>query len=118
MSTISDGITTVTPDLILDYAYSRAARTLVHQPIAGTALDVTLRPLALRTGTLNCWCQTRDLAYDVEAVHAGPAVLTLDADDDEPFASMRYVPTGGQLTVTWDATYDKWLVAVPYQEVP
>jgi hypothetical protein len=118
VSTISDGTTTLTPDLVIDYAYQRPARTLVHQSIDGNALDVTLRDVGLRTGTLNLFCVDRVLAAQLEALHEEPVVLTLDADDDDVLASMRYVVTGGSLTVTWNADYDKWVVAVPYQEIP
>jgi hypothetical protein len=107
---------TVTPDLVLDYAYTRTARTIVHDVLDRSDPDVTLRPVSLRQGTLALFAATVELATALDELHRTPGVLILDATPDEPLASMAYVATG-QITQTWDATYDKWRLDVGYREV-
>lgn len=104
------------PDLVIDYAYQREARTIIHTVLDRSDADVTLRPVGLRRGTLNMYCRTRTTATALEDLHRLSLPLTLDATEDEETASMVYVPTG-TLDVSWDATFDRWLVAVGYQEV-
>lgn len=114
-TTITDGTTTVTPSLVINYAYTREARTLVHTVLDRSDPDVTLRPVGLRTGTLNLFCTTRALATDVEQLHRQIGVLTL-ASDEEPTANMSYVTTG-RVSTSWDDAFDRWTVAVDYAEV-
>lgn len=109
--------TSASPDLVIDYTYTRTARTIVHEVVDQRSdPDVTLRPVSLRAGVLNLWCRTRELATELEDLHTASVPLELDASDDEPTASMTYVPTG-LLTVTWDPTFNRWTVAAGYQEV-
>lgn len=114
-TTITDGITTVTPTLVLDYAYDREARTIAHTVLDRSDPDVTLRPVGLRTGTLNLFCADRSTATAVEELHRTPAPLFL-ASDDEATADMAYVVTG-RLGVSWDADNDRWKVTADYAEV-
>lgn len=105
----------VTPTLVLDYSYEREARTIAHTVLDRSDPDVTLRPVGLRTGTLNLFCATRAIATDAEEMHRQSRVLTLTSDD-EPTADMTYVATGS-LSTEWDATNNRWTVRVGYQEV-
>lgn len=116
MTTISNGTTTVEPAVVLDYAYTRAARTIVHDVLDDRGdPDVTLRPVSTRAGRLRMLCPSRALAADVEALHMHRGTLQL-VDDQEPTADMAYVVVG-DVAVDYDATQDVWTVDAGYREV-
>jgi hypothetical protein len=114
-TTISDGVTSVTPNLVTDYSYTRTARTIVHTVLDRSDPDTTLRPVGLRTGSLSMLCATRELASELEALHLAPGPRFLTSDD-EPTADMTYLAVG-DLGTTYDADGDVWLVTIGYQEV-
>jgi hypothetical protein len=115
--TITDGVTTANPVQVLDYTYTRAARTIVHEVLDRPDPDITLRPVGYRAGTLGLFFPDRATALAAEDMHRIPGVLHLDADADEATATMDYVPTG-VIAVTLDLTGQRrWRVDVQYQEV-
>jgi hypothetical protein len=116
VTTISDGTTTLTPMLVLGWSTSREARTVVHRLIGQAAPDVTLRPHALRSGSLRILCADMAEALAMEALHAAGVVLTLD-DDDVSAVAMSYVVSGA-LSVDLDpATLARWVVTADFTEV-
>jgi hypothetical protein len=116
MTTISDGTTTLTPMTVLGWAASREPRSRVHQLIGSQAPDVTLRPHALRSGTLSILCEDEAAAIAMEALHAAGVVLTL-ADDDVTSVGMSYVVSGPLRTELDPVTLVRWLVIADYTEV-
>ncbi|MCB7135362.1 hypothetical protein [Cellulosimicrobium marinum] len=107
--------TAASPELVLNYAYEREARTMVHAVLDRSEPDVTLRHTGLRRGTLALFCTSRDQAAFMEAVHTAALPLTLESDDD-PLANMTYVASG-RVGSSYDAENDKWTVTVDYAEV-
>lgn len=116
MLTLTNGTTVLTPFDVLGWSSRRAARSVVHQPLARQDPDVTLRPAALRSGTLRLLFPTFAAAVACEQAHAAAVVWTLD--DGDLLGQMRYVVAEGDLTVSsLTDSGGGWTVEVPYREV-
>lgn len=113
MYQVTDGTTTLTPRLVLDYATVRLSRSIVHDVLGSPSPDVTLRPVSTRSGTLVLFCLTRADAQAIEALHLTGAPLTFTDPDAAP---MRYV-VAGAVVVTYLADTNRWRVTVDYREV-
>lgn len=116
MTTISDGTTTLTPLLVLGWSATRESRARVHQLIGRSDPDVTLRPHALRTGTLRILCADEVAAVAMEQLHARGVVLTL-ADDDVAAVAGAYVVSGPITTELDPQTRTRWVVTADFTEV-
>jgi hypothetical protein len=116
MTTLSDGVTTVTPILVDGYTSTRESGNVVHTIIASASPEVTLRAARLRTGTLVLLFATQAEALAAEALHALPVVLTL-ADPDVSGINMSYVAHGTIVVELDDQTRELWTVSVDFQEV-
>lgn len=112
--TISDGTTTLTPLLVLDYTTFRAGRSVVHDVLGSGNPDVTLRPMASRSGVLNLFVLTAADAQALETLHMTGLPMTYV--DPANYGSMQYV-VDGSVTVTYLAETNRWTVAVGYREV-
>lgn len=115
MATITQGATSIVPALVLGYTATRAAGNVLHPIIGRASPDVTLRPAALRTGTLTLFFTTAAAAWIAHNTHALPGKLTL-TDLDIPQIGMVYV-LAGSLTIALDDGRRRWVVTVDYQEV-
>lgn len=116
MSTISDGVDTVTPILIDGYEATRESRNVVHVIIGTPEPAVTLRPAGPRRGTLTALFATRADALAAEAILAADDVLTF-ADPDVPSLSMTFVVDGDVTVGLDDETRALWTVAFSFLEV-
>lgn len=119
MINLNNGTSTLsTPIMIVGYSVSRTSRNVLHQIINRADLDVTLRPLGLRTGSLTLLCATLADAVAISNHHAGSVTITL-ADTLHPFQDMKYVlQPGTPLTVELDPeTRVKATVALQFQEI-
>lgn len=115
-STISNGVTSVTPTLITSYEHRRAVRTLVHDVIGSAVPDVTMRPARTRSGTLTALCASREDATALDAMLASSSVLTVTSSDEARLDGLRLVVADGEVTVRLEGQRT-WLVEWPYQEV-
>lgn len=117
METITDGTTTITPELVLGYETAQEGRTIVHDILGRPDPDVSLAPTTTRAGTLELFFATADDAEQARVMHTQAAVFTYTATDN-PTTSMRYVVAGGGLRVSLDdRTRRRWTVSVAYREV-
>jgi hypothetical protein len=116
MTTISDGTTTLTPLSVLGWSSSRESRSRVHRPIGRPDPDVTLRPAALRTGTLRVLCADEAAAVAMEELHAAGRVLTL-ADPDVSAVGMAYMVSGALSSDLDPMTLSRWVVSADFTEV-
>lgn len=117
MSTVSDGTSTLTPELVLGYETRQPGRNIFHDVIGREDPDVTLRRAGLRTGTLKLFFLTEGQANACRLLHSRPAVFTYTASDNAT-TSMRYAVDDSGITVTLDDdTRRRWVVAVAYREV-
>lgn len=116
-ATITQGATTITPQLVLSYESTRRSGNKVHQLLTG-ALAVTLGGAGLRTGTLELFFLTEQAAAAAELAHTVSAVFTI-SDPGRPTMAMTYVlADGGALVRRLDPeTRDRWIVTVDFQEV-
>lgn len=113
---ITLGERTVTPELVLGYQTQRAAPTLTHTIIGRGDPDVTLKPVGLRTGTLDLFLLTEDDAARAQAVLSEVGVFTY-TDDALPSTAMRFVVKGALGIRLDDQTRRRWVVSVQYAEV-
>lgn len=113
MYTVTDGTTSLSPTLVLDYSTVRPARSLVHEVLGSPSPDITLRPMGTREGVLSLFCLTRADATAIELLHTEPRPLTFIDPDAAP---MRYV-VHGTVTVTYLADADRWRVDASFREV-
>ncbi|WNM25245.1 hypothetical protein [Demequina capsici] len=115
-TTVTDGVTTLTPILVTGWSSTRLARNVLHDIVGTEWPEVTLRPAAPRSGTLQLLCATLADGVAMEAFHAQAKVLTL-ADPESAPLGMNYVASGRiDLDIDED-TRDKWIVSVEFKEV-
>ena len=116
-TTITNGTSSVTPQLIVEYAHTRAARTLVHDVIGSSVPDVTMRPARIRTGTLTAILTSRVDALALDAMLAAPSVLVIASTDELALNGLRLVVADGEISTRLVGSRH-WLVEWPYQEIP
>lgn len=115
-TTITDGTTTITPELVLGYEVAQESRNIIHTILGRATPDVTLRFTNLRTGTLDLLFKTATEAETARQLHINPIVFSLDSTEI-PDANMDYVVSGSISTVLEDVTRELWHVSVDFQEV-
>ncbi|MDJ0336440.1 hypothetical protein QMG83_14530 [Salinibacterium sp. G-O1] len=105
----------ISPTLILGYETSRAIRSVAHKLLSSPENVVTLRPAALRAGTIRYLFDTAATAHLAERFHAEPSTITLD--DPDAFGEMQYLPTGASTLALDPDTRTMWTLTVDFQEV-
>lgn len=116
MHSISDGTASVSGFHILERGHHRTSRNIIHDLLATTQVDATLRPASPRKGSMRLRFDTYAAAMECDQLHAAGVMLTF-TDEDIPAASMTYV-LAGDLEVTLDPkTMTRGLVTIPFQEV-
>lgn len=116
-TSITDGTTTVTPDLITAYASTNVARNIFHIVLGAESEDVNLIPASLRTGTITYQIADTTDAFAALALHndpAGPLSLT---STDIAAVDMVYLPSGNIVLTLDPDTAAMWLLAVDFHEV-
>ncbi|GAA4178941.1 hypothetical protein [Gryllotalpicola koreensis] len=114
MTTITDGSTTVTPDLVLQVTSSQDGGSIVHDIIGGGTV-MTQRPALARTGTLTLFFLTEEQAEACRALHATGAQLQYD-EPEHPSRALSYTATSIGPALD-DATRKRWTVDVGFREV-
>lgn len=114
MSTISDGVATVTVDAVDGYEGASETRTLAHDTLTGVAF--TLRPASPEAGTLTCVVESDAIATQLYDMARAGDLLTLATD--RAGIGMQFAVTGGDVGRALDDTRMVWLVTIPFQEVP
>lgn len=116
-ATFSNGLDTVTPDLVLGISAAREARTVVHDILERTDPDASIRPAALRKGTAELFFLDEFDVDDAAALFAGAHVWTL-TDPERLSLEMVFVVAEGAIETELDPqTRTRWLLRVPYREV-
>jgi len=115
MSTISNGITTVTPILIEGYTAERATRNITHQILGSNERAVSLRPAEFRTGSIKALFETQAAAILLEQLLAAAQLLTY-ADSVLPATNMTFI-SGNFKTEIDDSTLAVWWVEFDFVEV-
>lgn len=115
-SYVTDGTTTVTPEVVDGYTSGRESGIRVH-PILGRAYpDITYQVAKLRTGTFRLVFADETDALDAETLHTTGSILTI-VSDERASANFSYVATDTVIRELDDETRDVWVVEVTYQEV-
>jgi hypothetical protein len=116
VSTITDGITAVTPLLVIAWDTQREAGNVLHDIIGRTDDDVTLRPARLRTGTLECLCATLEDALQLEILASLPVKLIFE-DADHPALNMTFVASGAIAVALDDETRRQATCSIDFAQV-
>lgn len=116
-ATITQGVTTISPTLVLSYESTRTSTNRVR-PLLGGGIAVSLGEAGPRTGTLELFFLTEAAAEQAEQLHMLAGVFAL-ADPDRPTIAMSYVVAdAGAISRTLDPeTRERWIVTVDYQEI-
>lgn len=114
MATITNGTTTITPDLVLGVDSSQQGGSIVNDILGGGTVT-TVRPALPRAGTLSLFFLDEASAEACRALHATGAVLTYD----EPEHTSRHlVYTATSIGPALDdETRKRWTVAIGFREV-
>lgn len=115
-TTISNGTTSVTPTLVIEYAHRRPARSIVHDVIGSAVPDVTLRPAGTRSGTLRAVLTDPADVTALDAMLAAASVLTVTSTDEPRLDGLRHVVADDDVEVILDGTRT-WVVSWGYREV-
>lgn len=108
----------IIPTLMLGWRQRRPSGNVIHDILGEPSVALTLRRAGLRTGELSLFFASREAAFAAEAAHAQPRIFTI-ADTDVPEAGMRYIlPDGAGPQLEQDDSRRRWVVTIPYQEVP
>ena len=118
--TITGGSTPINPSIILGLSEQIPGGTVVHPILGRIDPDVTLRPAAVRTGTLELgFTASNAETASFAAVNAlrSAAVFRLAAERGT-LAMAFVVPENGRIERRLDdTTRSAWTVTVDYQEV-
>jgi hypothetical protein len=108
----------VVPILLTGYETTREAGGIVHRIANSNTNRATLRPAGPRSGTLELLVEDAAAAA-VAAGRFSSANAWRVVDDETPEINMTFVITGGDITTQLDdETRVRWLVRVPFEEVP
>ena len=114
MTTISDGVTSVTPTLVDGYSASRAARNVLHTALDGTE-DVSLMPTAPRSGVLRAVFSDEADAWSLVGMLSEPGVFTVASA--LAVIDMSFT-TDGEIAVGLDdETRSVWIVEFGFREM-
>lgn len=115
MTTISDGTTTLTPVLWMDYESTRQAGTRTHTLVSGKQ-SITLAPAGPRRVRVALLFDDEAASIACETMHAGTSVITI-TEDGRPTHSMQYVVMGDIRRELDKETAAVWIVSAEVQEI-
>lgn len=116
-TTVTDGITSVIPALMVGYTHTRRSGNVVHEIVGDPAGSPDLAPAGLRSGDITLLFAVQADAFTADTLHAAGVVLTL-TDSDVPAVNMTYIlAPGSTARLELDDTRSVWLLTVAYQEV-
>jgi hypothetical protein len=115
MTTISNGTTTITPQVVDGYEAKSDSATIVHRLLDGT-IGISLALDAPRSGDLRCYFATEAAAWTAHNALAEPSVWTL-SDTDVPSVGMVFVRQGAMSIALDDDLRYTWLLTVGFQEL-
>lgn len=115
-TTITDGTSSVTPLLIVEYAHTRTPGTIVHETIDGPTPDVTLRAATSRSGILAAVLDDPDDVTVLDDMLARPAVFSTTSTDEPRLDGLSFVLAPREVSVRRDGSRT-WVVEWQYREV-
>lgn len=104
----------ITPTSVTEYGAEQAGGNIVHPILGSNNVHVTLRPAALRTGTLTLVFATAIAAASARVQHAAGGVFALTSPE-VAVVDMSYVLDGTLGTVQGKA--GEWTITVDFHEV-
>jgi len=115
MTTISNGIDTITPDLVLGYS-DQTYTTNVEHIILGGGMTVSLGDDLPREGKLDIFFLNRADAWAARDFHKTAAVFSL-VDAALPELNMSYVRKSDQGIRLDPETRIRWILSIGFREV-
>jgi len=114
MTTLGNGIATITPDFIDEYESTSEHGNIVHRILGSESVDVVLRPASLRSGRMSLGITDDTDATDAETALRTASVWTFNTARSS--LNMSCV-VQGTVTRQLDATRTVWLLGFGWQEV-
>lgn len=116
MATISSGTLSFTPEMITTWGVSQDSRNVVHTIIGRTDPDITLKPSATRTGTLEMLFTSASSAETARGILANGTVFTI-SDSETWLNGFDFVMSGSISTSLEDSTRNVWIITADFAEV-
>lgn len=113
---VTDGTTTVTPEVVDGYASERESGIRIHPILGRSYPDITYQASKLRTGSFRLVFADEADAIAAETLHTTGSILTI-VSDERASANFSYVATDTVIRELDDETRDVWVVEITYQEV-
>lgn len=116
---ITVGDATIAPQQVMSISSEQASGTIIHPILGRSYPDVTIRPAAMRTGTIEMGFYGPNSEADsatARALIATGGVFTI-ASEERATLSMTCVASGRIALQLEDTTRDAWVLSVDYQEV-
>lgn len=115
--TISDGVTTVTPDLTDGWNDTLTSRNVIHEVLGTAEVSVSLRPTAARSGTAKLTFLTSEADARAAQTLLGTAAVLTYATTDRSTLGMDFVLAGAATVELDDDSRDAWIVTFDFQEI-
>jgi len=113
----SDGISTVTPTLLLGYAATRKSRNVVHEILGLAAPVMTYQPSLLRAGEFKLLFETQGPAVAAHNAFSNRTTTWTYAFTDNTVANMTFAVAEGNVSIELVADTDHvYTVTFPFQE--
>jgi len=116
MATITSGTLTFTPQLITSWEVQQESRNVIHTIIGKASPDVTLKPAATRTGTLELLFTSASAANTARGVLAAGTIFTI-SDSETWLNGLTFVMSGAISTALEDETRKLWVISADFTEV-
>ena len=116
MTTITSGTLSFSPELITAWATSQDSRNVIHTIIGRTDPDVTIKPAASRSGTLELLFLSASSAETARGILANGAIFTI-SDDETWINGLKFVMSGTIGAVLEDSTRNLWTLSADFTEV-
>lgn len=115
-TTITDGTTTITPDLVLGWSSDSSTANISHKLAVSRSISVTLVGDGKRTGSMKLFFWTAADCAAARSFFSTASVFTL-ASGDITQIGMHFVRAGTMSDSLNDATLSGWTLTVGFQEV-
>ena len=115
-TTITDGTTVLTPEIITGWEASQESGNVIHAIIGKADPDVTLKPAGTRAGTLELLFLNVTDAETARAMLTQPLPFIIESTDAW-LNNIHIVANGSISSVLEDTTRSMWTISFDYQEI-
>lgn len=116
MATITSGTNSFNPVLITAWETTQESRNVIHDIIGRTDPDVTLKPAASRSGTLEMLFTSASSAETARGILANGTTFTI-SDSETWLNGFDFVISGSITNALEDTTRHLWTIRADFREI-